>query len=168
MLKLLRAKVTGKGAARRLHAAIVARAREPVFYAKFGVPDTVDGRFDLIALHAFLVLQRMRAAGLKDLSQALTSTLFTGFDEGLRDLGAGDMGMGRKMKVLGDAFYGRMLAYDGSADEAAMRDALTRNLYRGADEAGNAAHLAAYVLAAREHVWQYDLAAGDVDFGPLP
>lgn len=168
MLNLLGRKVTARQGAARLHAAIVSRAREPVFYAGLGVADTVDGRFDLIALHAFLVLERAAGAGLKDLSQALTDALFVGFDEGLRDLGAGDMGMGRRMKTLADAFYGRMRAYGACADAAAMRDALTRNLYRGADKHGRAGVVADYVLAAREHVARCDIAAGEVGFGPLP
>jgi cytochrome b pre-mRNA-processing protein 3 len=168
MLNLRSRKVTVKQAATRLHAALAAQARAPVFYAKLGVPDTVDGRFDLVVLHAFLVLEGTGKASLKDLSQALSNMLFVGFDEGLRDLGAGDMGMGRRMKQLGDAFYGRVLAYSACADAQTMRDALTRNLYRGADAGGHAAAVAQYVLAARERVAASDLAAGEVDFGPLP
>src|ERR1700741_3963580 len=128
--------ITGKSralrnAASRLNAGIVSRAREPVFYAKLGVADSVDGRFDLIVLHAWLVLERLRAQRLNDLSQALTDALFVSFDEGLRDLGAGDMGLGRRMKAMADAFYGRLKAYGESADEGAMAKALGRNLYRG-------------------------------------
>jgi len=154
-------------AAARLNAGIVSRAREPAFYAKLGVADTVDGRFDLIVLHAWLVLERLRAQRLNDLSQALTDALFVSFDEGLRDLGAGDMGLGRRMKAMADAFYGRLKAYGGSADEGAMTEALGRNLYRGA-VAGQAADVARYVLAAKARLAEEDLASGDVDFGPLP
>jgi cytochrome b pre-mRNA-processing protein 3 len=153
--------------AARLHDAVVARARVPVFYAELGVADTVDGRFDLIALHAWMALEVLRAAGLNDLSQALTDALFVGFDEGLRDLGAGDMGMGRRMKKLADAFYGRLKAYGESRDEAEMTAALERNLFRGAD-ARHAARIARYALAARGRAAASDLAEGEIDFGPLP
>src|SRR5450755_3414845 len=84
----------------RLYEAVVARARAPVFFTELGVADTLDGRFDLLTLHAWLVLDRLAGAGLNDVSQGLTDTLFVGFDGGLRDLGTGDMGMGRRMKAL--------------------------------------------------------------------
>ncbi len=86
-----------KQAVAGLYAALVGRARAPVFYAELGVPDTVDGRFDLIALHAWLVLDRLRAAGLNDLSQELMNTIVLGFDEGLRELSSGDMGLGKRL-----------------------------------------------------------------------
>jgi cytochrome b pre-mRNA-processing protein 3 len=156
-----------RAAAMRLDAGIVSRSRAPVFYAKLGVADTVDGRFDLMVLHAWLVLERLRAQRLNDLSQALTDALFTGFDEGLRELGSGDMGLGRRMKTVADAFYGRLKAYGESADEGAMRAALERNLYRGAD-APHAGEVAGYVLAAKARLEEQDLASGDIDFGPLP
>jgi cytochrome b pre-mRNA-processing protein 3 len=167
MLNSPRKSETPRRAAQMLHAAIVARARAPVFYAELGVADSVDGRFDLIALHAWLVLERLRAARLNDLSQALTDALFVGFDEGLRDLGAGDMGMGRRMKTLADAFYGRLKAYGESAGDAAMGEALERNLYRGVP-CERMAGLVRYVAVAQEHLARADVASGVADFGPLP
>lgn len=167
MLKSLSKPNPRKRAAARLYAAAIERARAPVFYARLGVADSVDGRFDLLALHAWLVLDRLRAAGLNDLSQDLMNALFLGFDEGLRDLGAGDMGMGRRMKKLADAFYGRLQAYDASADVEAMTAAVERNLYRGTANA-HAAAVARYVLASRGHLAALDIASGDIDFGALP
>src|SRR5262245_60975704 len=114
MLNTLRKRKARKEDAARLYGAIVGRAREPAFYARLGVADTIDGRFDLLALHAWLVLDRLReigqGSGVNDLSQALTDTIFVGFEEGMRDLGTGDMGMGRKLKAFADAFYGRLAA----------------------------------------------------------
>jgi cytochrome b pre-mRNA-processing protein 3 len=152
-----------------LHAALVNRAREPAFYARFGVADTLDGRFDLLALHAFLLLERLREARQGDLAQSLTDTIFLSFDEGLRDLGTGDMGMGRRMKAMADAFYGRMQAYDTSRNLDAMAAALGRNVYRGAEgfEARSRA-LAHYVFSARDHLARSNVAEGMGDFGPLP
>jgi cytochrome b pre-mRNA-processing protein 3 len=167
MLNSLRKSENVRRAASSLHAAIVARARAPVFYAELGVADSVDGRFDLIALHAWLVLERLRSARLNDLSQALTDALFVGFDEGLRDLGAGDMGLGRRMKKIADAFYGRLKVYGESADEGSMGAALARNLYRGA-RCGRVTDVARYVLAAKEYLAHADIASGIADFGPPP
>jgi cytochrome b pre-mRNA-processing protein 3 len=152
-----------------LHAALVNRAREPVFYVRLGVADTLDGRFDLLALHAFLLLERLREAGQGDLAQGLTDTIFQGFDEGLRDLGTGDMGMGRRMKAMANAFYGRMQAYDVSRDLEAMAAALGRNVFRGAEgrEAQSRA-LADYVFSARDHLARSNIGEGKIDFGPLP
>jgi len=152
----------------RLYAATVARAREPVFYTKFGVPDTLDGRFDLLTLHAWLVLDRLREARLGDISQGLMDTIFIGFDEGLRDLGAGDMGIGRRIKKLADAFYGRLKAYGASDGLEAMTEAVQRNLYRGAGDEAYARAVARYIESARAQVERSDVACGAVDFGPLP
>lgn len=148
-----------------LHAALIARAREPVFFVSHGVADTPDGRFDSIALHAALVLERLKA---DPLAKALVDALFDGFAEGLRAQGAGDIAMLRKLKRMADAFYGRLKAYEAARDEAAMRLALIRNLYRGADDrAGEAGTLAGYVLRARDRLagWHADR---PLDFGPLP
>lgn len=164
--------ILGKSKARRqaagdLYAGIVGRARAPVFYKDFAVPDTIDGRFDLLALHAWLALERLSAANLNDLSQDLTNTIFVGFDEGLRDLGTGDMGMGRRIKTLANAFYGRLNAYRAATDAAAMQSAVARNLYRGV-ETGHEAAIARYVENARAHLEGQDLSQGRIDFGSLP
>lgn len=148
---------------------LVSRSREPVFYAGLGVPDSLDGRFDLLVLHAFLLLERLQQTGDRALSQGLTDTLFIGLDEALRDMGAGDMGMGRKIKKMANAFYGRAKAYGEAGDEAALADAILRNIYRS--ESGHekaATILAAYVVSARAHLAQTDIRAGTADFGPLP
>jgi cytochrome b pre-mRNA-processing protein 3 len=153
----------------RLHAALVNRAREPVFFIRFNVADTLDGRFDLLALHAWLLLERLRDAGEGDLAQGLIDTIFLSFDAGLRDLGTGDMGMGRRIKTMADAFYGRMQAYGASSDVASMSAALGRNLYRGAEDRGaQSLALAHYVFVARDRLARADVGEGGVDFGPLP
>ncbi|HVW66346.1 MAG TPA: ubiquinol-cytochrome C chaperone family protein [Candidatus Peribacteraceae bacterium] len=168
MLNLLGRSAGRKQTVRQLYAATVERARAPVFFTKLGVPDTIDGRFDLLTLHAWVVLDRLREANLPDLSQAFMDTVFIGFDEGLRDLGAGDMGMGRRMKKLADAFYGRLSSYDGSKDLRTMGESLLRNLYRGAGDTQNAEIVARYVETARAHVAQSDIASGALNFGPVP
>jgi cytochrome b pre-mRNA-processing protein 3 len=169
MLTALKRSNAERELAGRLHTAIIGRARAPEFFARFGVPDTLDGRFDLVVLHSWLALGRLRETGPHEVSQRLTNMLFAGFDEGLRELGISDMGMGRRIKKIADAFYGRFKAYDAAADEAAMAEALRRNLYRGdVARAQAAAVLARYVLGAKAALAQCHPSLGELDFGPLP
>ena len=161
MLNLFASRKTVKTVAERLYAAAVSRSREPVFFVTFGVSDTLDGRFDLLTLHAVLVLTQLKTNPV--LAQAFIDRLFTGFDEALRELGAGDMGLGAKLKRMGNAFHGRLKAYEEAQDEAAMSEALSRNLFRGAP---CAPQMTAYVLGAKQHLALTE--EGEVDFGPLP
>ena len=150
-----------RDAAERLYAAVVSRALEPVFFARFGVSDTFDGRFDLLTLHVWLALTRFRRDD--PLAQAFINRVFIGFDEALREIGAGDIGLGRRIKALGNAFYGRLSAYDAAAAGEGLEAALVRNLYRGI-ETPAAAAMASYIDRARAHM----ATAGELDFGPLP
>jgi cytochrome b pre-mRNA-processing protein 3 len=158
----------GKTAARkalggRLYTVLVARAREPGFFREFEVPDTVDGRFDMVALHGWLALEHLKG----EAAQALTDAIFVGFDEAMREQGQGDMGLGRKMRQFADAWYGRMTAYGAAAHEEELAAAFERNIYRSRpDNAIRARYLADYAFAAREYL-KYS-AEGDLDFGPLP
>lgn len=164
MLNLLRKSAARKDGTRRLHDALVMRARAPVFFTAFGVPDTVDGRFDLLALHGWLALAHLKAAGRQPEAQALTDAIFTGFDEALREQGAGDMALGRRMKAMADAFFGRLAAYEAAATPDALAAAIARNLYRGGAVDGRCHAIAAYARTARE-----SLEKGEgLDFGPLP
>lgn len=163
MLNVFGAGKAVKSAASRLYAAVVTRARQPVFFVTFCVPDTLDGRFDLLTLHAFLVLTQLKTKPA--LAQAFIDRLFIAFDEALRELGTGDLGMGKRMKAMADAFYGRLAAYESAGTPEAMAAALGRNLYRGAAPACIAA-MSAYVLGAKQHLALTD--EGEVDFGPLP
>jgi len=147
-------------AVEHLYAQLVARAREPVFFARFAVPDTLDGRFDLLTLHAWLLLARLKEEPV--LAQALVDRVFIGFDGALRELGVGDIGLGRRLKALASAFYGRLEAYGGAGTVEEMTAALGRNLYRGAPPSCIGA-LAAYVLASAVTV-----SPAGADFGPLP
>jgi cytochrome b pre-mRNA-processing protein 3 len=140
--------------ARALYAQIARAARTPDFYAVLGVPDTIDGRFDLIVLHAHLVLRRLKAAGGQGraLGQALFDTMFADMDEALRELGVGDLSVGRKIREMTEAYYGRALAYEEAlqspGDKALLEAALTRNVYQGmAPGTAALATLADYVCA---------------------
>jgi cytochrome b pre-mRNA-processing protein 3 len=115
-----------------LYAAAVAQARRPEFYERLGVPDTLDGRFELVALHVFLILRGLRAqAPSAELGQALVDRFVADMDASLRELGAGDLGVGRKVRAMGQALYGRIAAYEsGLTGPAGMLEAaLRRNLF---------------------------------------
>jgi len=169
MLNALRRRAETRKTSDALLAGAIARARRPVFYEKLGVADTIDGRFDLLALHAWLVLDRLQQQGADALSRSMVDGLFVQFDEALREQGAGDMGMGRRMTKMADAFYGRLKAYREAADEKALADAIVRNLYRGDTSKVEAARaLAIYAASARESLSHMDLNTGAPDFGPEP
>jgi cytochrome b pre-mRNA-processing protein 3 len=169
MLNALRRRSETDMLVRQLQVALNTRAREPVFFREFGAEDTIDGRFDLLALHAWLVLSRLEEQGRHDLAKRLADSLFVGFDEALRDLGAGDMGMGRRIKKFANAFNGRMVAYEAARDPAALAEALVRNIYRGRPgHEAQARLLAEYALNERARLGAQDLTLGNVDFGALP
>jgi cytochrome b pre-mRNA-processing protein 3 len=138
--------------ATRLYDAIVSQARRPDFYAAGGVPDSIDGRFEMIALHAYLVLRRLRAVGgaAEPLAQALVDALFADLDASLREMGAGDLGVGRRVKRMATAFYGRIGAYEASENKGGMQQALARNLFGTVEpQSGQLAAMACYVEAAQ-------------------
>jgi cytochrome b pre-mRNA-processing protein 3 len=165
MLKALRRRGDRKRLADGLFAGLAARARNPVFFVDLRVPDTLDGRFDLLTVHAWLVLERLSSE--RDLSQSLTDTIFVQFDESLRQMGVGDIGIGHRVKKMADAFYGRLKAYGDAKDEDELATAILRNIYRGDAECADAARtLAAYVSTARSRLAASSIA--ELDFGPLP
>jgi len=135
------------------HAA--AQARTPALYRDGGVPDTVEGRFECYALHVDLVLHRLKGQGPEatEVAQALFDKFLDNLDEGLRDMGVGDLSVGKKMRKLGEAIYGRMRGYDaaldavltdGSAEALAPLAALIGRVMFVSDVAPEAGPLAAY------------------------
>jgi cytochrome b pre-mRNA-processing protein 3 len=166
MLNLLRKSAARKQDGQRLYDGLVSRARQPVFFRGFAVADTIDGRFDMVVLHAWLALSVLKGRGQDEAAQGLTDTIFTGFDEALREQGAGDMGISRKLKAFADGFYGRLSAYEAAPDAPALAAAIAKNLYRGADVEAKAQALADYCVRARQSL---ELSLPDaLDFGPLP
>lgn len=134
----------------------MAAARHPVLYAGWAVPDTLDGRFDMITLHTFLVLERLKGEA-PDFRQALVDELFRDMDRSLREMGVGDLSVGKKVRKMAEVFYGRVAAYDAAlvGPGEAFAPVLARNVFpespSGPDEPG-ARHLAAFVQAQREHL----------------
>lgn len=133
-----------------LYAALATQARAPGFYAELGVPDTVDGRFDLLVLHAWLAMQRLDdEPDGGPLKQELFDTMFDHLDLTVREMGAQDLGVGRRIKRMAEGFQGRASAFREAwlaGDEAGLREALRRNVFAktaATDEA--LAALASYV-----------------------
>jgi cytochrome b pre-mRNA-processing protein 3 len=129
-----------------LYEAIVAAARQPLFYIEMAVPDTVDGRFDMIALHLFLVLDRLKDDQPEAVRQGLVDVFFRDMDRSLREMGVGDLSVGKKVRKMAEVFYGRVDAYRKavSEGESALSDAFARNVYAegGVEQAPKLAHYA--------------------------
>ena len=123
-----------------LYASAVEMARDPAFFADHGVADNVDGRFDALALVVSLVMRRLNSCGDAGaaLSQELFDTMFADMDLSLREMGAGDIGVAKRVRVMAEAFMGRLDAYTAALDDAdrkALAAALERNLLRGEETA---------------------------------
>jgi cytochrome b pre-mRNA-processing protein 3 len=138
-----------RGTIEAIYGMIVTQAREPLFYRDLGVPDTVNGRFDLLVLHLWMVLRRFKpvedGAGL---SQALFDRFCDDMDANLREMGVGDLTVPKRMQAFGEAFYGRVAAYDLALSEGRepLAQALCKNVLNGEDLA-KARLLAGYAEA---------------------
>ena len=142
-----------------LYAAAVAQARTPAFYTAMRVPDTREGRFELYTLHVVLLVERLKGEGAQT-SQALFDAYLRGLDDAFRELGVGDVAVPRRMKKLGEAFYGRLRGYEQASDSVALEALIGRTLPEG-----DAGALAGYVGQARDHLAAQsleDLMAGRV------
>ncbi|MBG51014.1 MAG: ubiquinol-cytochrome C chaperone [Alphaproteobacteria bacterium] len=160
-----------------LYRALVNQARMPQFYLNTGVPDTLDGRFDLIVLHMYLVIDRLTAEGQAagDLSQRLFDVMFDDMDQALREIGVGDLSVGKKVKTMARAFYGRLAAYDEAfrdGDIPALEGALKRNIFPEIEvEADRLTALAYYTRVARDKLSRVPLEVlreGGALFPPAP
>jgi cytochrome b pre-mRNA-processing protein 3 len=156
-----------------LYAGVVAAARAPAFYAELQVPDTVEGRYEMIVLHVVLLLRRMRqpGAGQKRLSQAVVDFMAADLDRSIRELGVGDMSVGKFMKRLGEGLYGRAAVYDKALDDRdipALETAILRNIFDGYEpDDGILATIAYYVQGQHDYLAGQpieEIVAGTVDF----
>jgi cytochrome b pre-mRNA-processing protein 3 len=148
-----------------LYGTIVAQARAAPFYRSYGVPDTVNGRFEMVVLHAVLVLQRFESepAPVRSLGQALFDWFCADMDGSLREMGVGDLAVPARMRKIGEAFYGRQAAYTAALaapDRGPLAAALARNVF-GAEDASalGAPRLAIYVRAAADELSAQDAQA---------
>ena len=135
---------------------ITRTAREPRFYLRHAVADTVDGRFDMVALVSCLVLLRLEELDLRTENALLTERFVDDMDGSLRDIGIGDMVIGKHMGKVLSALGGRLGAYrkalSPGAPEAELAEALLRNVYRGEAAEGLVEDLAAEVRALRARI----------------
>jgi cytochrome b pre-mRNA-processing protein 3 len=165
-------RIAPRGTIEAIYGMIVTQAREPLFYRDLGVPDTVNGRFDLLLLHLWMVLRRLKP--MEDgtgLSQALFDRFCDDMDANLREMGVGDLTVPKRMQAFGEAFYGRAAAYDLAltAGEEPLAQALCKNILNG-EKIAQARQLAVYVEAAMTALAKADGAAllqGSWKF-PLP
>ena len=155
---------------------LVAQSRLPVLYTAFAVPDTVIGRFDMIALHAFLVFHRLKShdAKAEAFCQTLFDHMFTDMDRSLREMGVGDLSVGKKVKALARGFYGRVVAYEralAAPGDSELQNTLMRNVYPLAEPPPSAvAGMVDYVrrqAAALADQPVADFLAGRVAFAPV-
>ncbi len=156
-----------------LYGAAVAAARDPWLYTGLGVPDTLDGRFDMVCVFVFLLIQRLQREPPPGpaLAQAVFDAMFSDMDVNLREIGVGDLSVGRKVRVMWEAFHGRSAAYASAmdaGDEQAFEAALIRNVWRGETPPEGAARaLGRNFLAQAAHLAGQDTAAlarGEVEF----
>jgi cytochrome b pre-mRNA-processing protein 3 len=154
-----------------LYGTIVAQARMPSFYRDCAVPDTLNGRFELIVLHLALLLDRLvQDPALRHLGQPVFDRFCRDMDHNLREMGVGDLAVPKEMRRMGEAFYGRAQAYRAAlaaADNGTLAKALARNIYGVAGPVPAAARLAAYMREAVRDLAAQDstrLAAGRLRF----
>ena len=159
-----------------LYGAIVAQARRTEFYRDFGVPDTVEGRLDMIVLHVFMVFRRMRGADpeLSMLGQGVFDRFCEDVDHNFREMGVSDLAIPRRMRRVGEAFYGRAASYEAALavpGEDALAATLAKNVFGAAGEAPSGARrFALYVRASASSLEQQLVGAfvrGALDF-PKP
>jgi cytochrome b pre-mRNA-processing protein 3 len=149
------------GTIEAIYGMIVTQAREPLFYRDLAVPDTVNGRFDVLLLHLWLVLRRLKSVGSGTaLSQALFDHFCTDMDDNLREMGVGDQTVPKRMREFGEAFYGRTAAYDMALTEGreALAQALCKNVLNG-EKVEQARALAAYAESVAAKLAELDEAA---------
>ncbi len=153
------------GSIRAFYGMIVAQARSAAFYTGYGVPDTVQGRFDLIVLHLVVLLRRLGrengggpdAGGTlgRDLGQKLFDLFCRDLEHNLREMAVGDLAVPKQMRRFGEAFYGRQAAYSAAlaaGDERELEKALARNIFGLVGIDDRAARLARYARAAAKQL----------------
>lgn len=159
-----------------MYGAIVAQSRQPVFFTDLGVEDSFEGRYEMLVLHVFMVLIRLRKEdeGAEELGQAVFDTMFADLDISLREMGVGDLSIAKRIKKLASAFYGRVGVYDAAlrADgNDALEQALQRNVFADSEGTRPAADkLAAYVqssLSVLDEVKLAEVLLGELKFSPV-
>ena len=170
--RLFRRRALDEATASRLYGAIVAAARSPGLYAGIGVPDSIEGRFESLVLHMVLLMRRLEPGG--EQARATGQRVFDLFcgqmDNALRELGVGDLSVPKKMRVVGEAYFGRAAAYGPSlesGDAEALAEVLIRTVFDGENESGPATSLATYAITSATRLAEQgedEIVAGRPDF----
>jgi cytochrome b pre-mRNA-processing protein 3 len=156
---------------------LVQQARHPALFTILHVPDTLDGRYEMVVLHVYLLWQRLRKAPppYNQLGQRIFDMMIRDMDSALREMGVGDLSVAKKMKPMVEIFYGRTRAYDQAleqSDENALVAALQRNIY--ADQQANASEArqcAQYIRNSVVHlatIPDEEFGKSMILFSPLP
>lgn len=172
LLDSFRSKKRQEDTAAKLYVACVDQARSPAFFLDMGVPDTVDGRFDLIILHTMLLIRRLRLNGAEAaaVSQSVLNLMFADMDRNLREMGVGDLSVGKQVKKMAKAFYGRSETWEKSLDDddSSLAGAFKDTIFRAGEADPNRLRLlAAYTRETDEILRGQDLAdllSGLIDF----
>lgn len=143
--------------------AALAAARNPKFFGDWGVPDSLDGRFDMLLLHMWPLFKGLEQED--KFSQALYDFTFKRMELALRETGSGDLAVGRHVRAMMKAFYGRLVTYNGCNSDAEWRDALQRNLYGTIENATVPDQMIAYAKTLRNMSVSFDdLVAGKITY----
>jgi cytochrome b pre-mRNA-processing protein 3 len=169
--RLFKTRTTKGDIASVLYGAIVAQARNPAIFRDLAVPDTVEGRFETIVAHLVLFLRRLdvEGEGARAVGQAAFDHFCDDMDRALREMGVGDTSVGKKMRRIGEAFYGRAEVYGAALrarNAGTLSEAVGRNVYHGGTAEVAAAGFAAYMLAAEQRLAEARLDA--ILAGALP
>ena len=160
MFEWLTGRHQDRAKAENLYGAVVTLARTPGFYSRFGVPDTPEGRFEMVVLSLFLTLERLKSfPGSEKLVQSTIEAFVTDMDDCLREMGVGDLGVSKRVKRAAAAFYERAASYRpalATGDQAGMAAVLTQHVYLG-HAVPQAPDLAALAIA----MWQMLEAEGE-------
>ena len=156
----------------RLFNAIMSQALQPKFFGSGTISDTFGGRFEITTIHAMLVFRRLRSAGEygPQLAQDVFALLFSGFDDALREIGTGDLKVGKKIKDIAKAFYGRAESYDAALDEDLtaepdpLVDVLMRNVQLTSDGSERLAHYIRDADAILKSLTDDELLSGTVSW----
>ncbi len=164
MITQLLARSPGKASAARLYAAAAAQSRAQALYAHMDVPDTIQGRYEMLTLHVLLLIDRLKGASAEadDVRQRLFDAYVSNLDGALREMGVGDLAVPKRMRKLGEAFYGRAQGFDAAfaalPDRAPLSDLLTRTAF--SENTGvDPTKLATYVASCRDALAKTELGA---------
>lgn len=158
--------------AERLYQSILKASRQPDLYIEFGVRDHLDSRFDMLCLHITILMGRLRMlpeAIHKPLNQELFDRFFADMDLTLREMGVGDLGVGKRVRRMSEAFMGRLTVYTEALDQndkTALALALARNVQRNDTLTDTDRNMADYVMSCCERlasVGDESLQRGTVD-----